>query len=83
MADRSAPRDEQGGAEHPEPNRAGTNERRGRDLPATIQPRTDQPEAVESDTETTEPADEPTTDGDQGNGDSAEPLDLVGGLLAA
>ncbi|MFC8079560.1 hypothetical protein ACFUN8_28975 [Streptomyces sp. NPDC057307] len=30
-----------------------------------------------------EPTDKPTTDGDRGNGDSAEPLDLVGALLVA
>lgn len=41
-------------------------------MAATITPETDQPETTGSDTE-----------GDGGNGDSAEPLDLVGALLAA
>lgn len=39
-------------------------------MPAITEPETDQPETVESDTETTT------------EGDTAEPLDLVGGLVA-
>ncbi|MFB6955267.1 hypothetical protein ACFCXP_37110 [Streptomyces niveus] len=60
-------------------------------MPATTEPTTDEPETIGSDTETAEPADAPTTpdktgtddDQHQGEGDMAEPLDLVGGLLAA
>ncbi|WP_329386028.1 hypothetical protein [Streptomyces sp. NBC_01716] len=48
-------------------------------MAATITPETDQPETTGSDTETAKP----TTLGDRSSSDGAEPLDLVGTLLAA
>lgn len=45
-------------------------------MPATTEPTTDEPQTIGSDTDTDTA--EPTTEGD-----TAEPLDLVGGLLAA
>ncbi|MEU7642088.1 hypothetical protein AB0C11_39750 [Streptomyces sp. NPDC039016] len=54
-------------------------------MPATIEPdttehETDQPETIGTETETPEhPGDTP----DQGDGDTAEPTDVVGALVAA
>ncbi|MFD5900885.1 hypothetical protein ACFWHG_05225 [Streptomyces microflavus] len=49
-------------------------------MPAIAPPETDQPEVAESDT--ADP-DAPQTDDDQGDHGTAEPVDLVGALLAA
>lgn len=62
-----------------EPNRARTTPIRGGHMPAIAPPEADEPEGIESDTDT---PDAPQTDDGQ-DGGTAVPVDLVGALLAA